>query len=41
MTIVGVSPMQKEKEIESAQETIVDQQQTIDKFRELVKQLQV
>lgn len=32
---------QMERRLEASQETIVDQQQTIEKFRELVRQLQV
>ena len=32
---------QMERRLDASQETIVDQQQTIEKFRELVRQLQV
>lgn len=32
---------QMERKLEASQETIVDQQQTIEKFRDLVKHLQV
>ena len=40
ITTIFLSSLQAERKLEATQETIIDQQQTIEKFRELVRHLQ-